>query len=145
MSSLTATPRVVKGNRKPRSKPERFLRWFRTTKDKAPLVAGVLVIREGKATDAYSVAQTDSAFGTAYSVGKIVPNGAHADGPYHVNLSADGAHSCECKGHLQHGHKTRCRHVAALLALTVKGELPPLPSPSCDAAVEADGDFAIPA
>jgi hypothetical protein len=140
-----ATP-CVKPVRKPRQKPQRSLRWFRTSKDSAPLVSGALIIREGKATDAYAVEQLDSAFGAGYLVAKVVPSGVTADGPYHVNLSGDGAHSCECKGHLRSGHKTRCRHVAALLALTAKGELPPLEAPAgATAEAEADGDFAIPA
>jgi hypothetical protein len=57
-----------------------------------------------------------------------------SDGPYTVCLDAerglDGQHSCECKGHLAHGH---CVHVSALLALHQSGQLnsntPPDPSP----------------
>ena len=33
---------------------------------------------------------------------------------YHVLLSGDGRHSCECKGFLHHGH---CKHVEGLAAL----------------------------
>jgi hypothetical protein len=49
---------------------------------------------------------------------------------YDVYLSAHGNHSCECKGHLRWGHKTRCRHVAALLALIAQGKLPAIPGPA---------------
>lgn len=35
-----------------------------------------------------------------------------------------GHHACDCKGHIQHGHKTRCKHVAGILALRRAGQLP---------------------
>lgn len=33
------------------------------------------------------------------------------------------AHSCECLGHLAHGGKTRCKHLAAMLALKAEGRI----------------------
>jgi hypothetical protein len=33
-------------------------------------------------------------------------------------------HSCDCLGGIQHGHQTRCKHVAGLLALRQSGKLP---------------------
>jgi hypothetical protein len=48
-----------------------------------------------------------------------------ADGPDHYDVLIDGAnHSCECLGHLRHGHKTVCKHAAALRALVAGGKLP---------------------
>jgi len=35
-----------------------------------------------------------------------------------------GHHTCDCPGHVQHGHRTRCKHVAGLLALRQAGQLP---------------------
>jgi hypothetical protein len=40
--------------------------------------------------------------------------------PYHVNLTAG---SCDCVGHLRHGHRTVCRHLAAVRALCERGAL----------------------
>jgi hypothetical protein len=70
--------------------------------------------------------------GLGYRVEKIGPE--ESDGPYSVCLDAErgleGQHSCECKGHLAHGH---CVHVSALLALHQSGQLngntPSDPSP----------------
>jgi hypothetical protein len=63
--------------------------------------------------DLYEVVLVPAAFGHGFHVRKF---GA-PESTYHVNLSADGQHSCECKGHLRWGH---CRHVEALLALLAK-------------------------
>jgi hypothetical protein len=38
--------------------------------------------------------------------------------PYAINL-VDG--TCECVGHLRHGHRTVCRHLASLRALRERG------------------------
>ena len=40
----------------------------------------------------------------------------------------DSAPSCECKGHLQHGHKTVCRHLACVRALIAAGKLDDAPT-----------------
>ncbi len=42
---------------------------------------------------------------------------------YDVVISPDGFDSCECLGHLRHGHKTVCRHVAAVRCLIAKGKI----------------------
>lgn len=41
-----------------------------------------------------------------------------------------GHHACDCPGHIQHGHRTRCRHVAGLLALRAAGKLPVAAKPA---------------
>jgi hypothetical protein len=89
---------------------------------------GLLRIREGKVTDLYAFRRLPSDVGTLYSVAKVVQAddlGIEYDEPYAVCLDAngEGKHSCECKGHLRHGHKTQCRHVAGLLALRSSGKL----------------------
>ena len=66
--------------------------------------------------DLYVVRRVPAAFGYAFHVRKL----GSPDSAYHVNLSADGDHSCECKGHLRWGH---CRHVGALLALIARGKV----------------------
>ena len=48
---------------------------------------------------------------------------------YCVNVGdKDSAPSCECKGHLQHGHKTVCRHLACVRALIAAGKLDDAPT-----------------
>ena len=47
-----------------------------------------------------------------------------------------GHHACDCPGHVQHGHRTRCKHVAGIVALRAAGKLPvaapaPLPAHRC--------------
>lgn len=58
-------------------------------------------------------------FGRGFRLEKF---GAEGGDTYHVNLSAEG-NRCECLGHLRHGHRTVCRHVAALTNLTEAGKL----------------------
>jgi hypothetical protein len=58
---------------------------------------------------------------------------AYMDGDeYFVNLGGGRYNSdeCECLGHLRWGHKTVCRHVAALRALEAAGRLPASPAPA---------------
>jgi hypothetical protein len=46
--------------------------------------------------------------------------------PDHYDVTvrpADGSGTCECRGHLRWGHKTVCKHRAALLALHRSGKL----------------------
>jgi hypothetical protein len=71
--------------------------------------------RRGKLQrDLYEVVRVPAAFGHGFRVRKFgAPESA-----YHVNLSDDGNHSCECKGWLRWGH---CRHAEALLRLLAEG------------------------
>jgi hypothetical protein len=41
---------------------------------------------------------------------------------YHVRLAPEG-NSCECLGHLRHGHKTVCKHIASLTNLVAAGKV----------------------
>jgi hypothetical protein len=41
-----------------------------------------------------------------------------------------GHHACDCPGHVQHGHRTRCKHLAGILALRAAGKLPVAPKPA---------------
>lgn len=52
------------------------------------------------------------------------------DEVYHVHLGGE-QDTCECRGHLQHGHKTVCRHRAALQALLARGRLEDLDTVTC--------------
>jgi hypothetical protein len=129
MSSLTEPAPAVNGGsaaaaRKPRKKPARSLRLLVPPSATTP---GVLQIVEGKAADLYRLTPLAADGPPAFQVEKFSdadPTGTLAgdDGTpssYAVRLpDADGkGGSCECKGHLRHGHKTRCRHLAALLKL----------------------------
>ena len=144
MTTMTQNAPQVKAARKSAVKPARSLSYYPTAEGR-----GVLTLTVGKETTAYKVELLDADFGTAYRLtkfeaGRLLPNGD----TYDVRLETNGTHSCECKGHLRWGHRTRCRHVAALLVLTGRGTLPPVPSPTqaeVESAVnaEADGDFAI--
>jgi len=52
-----------------------------------------------------------------------------------------GHHACDCPGHVQHGHKTRCKHVAGLLALRAAGKLPVAkPTPASHPRLQEVGD-----
>jgi hypothetical protein len=69
---------------------------------------------DGTETD-YWLQAIPADFGTAFKLEKFAKDGGEV---YHVNLDAKrGHHTCECLGHLRWGHRTQCRHVAALLAL----------------------------
>ena len=76
----------------------------------------------------YFVRSIPTDFGTAFEVTKI--DTSNGEMPvYHVNLELPdhdkAKHTCECRGHLRWGHKTRCRHVAGLLKIvTADGKLP---------------------
>lgn len=108
MKTLTATRQARKVNRTVN------LHWPITS-----CVPGLMTITEGARKDEYDVLSIGSDFGTAFEVTK------HGGETYHVCLNWDGAgnSTCDCKGHMQWGHKTVCRHVAALTALKNAGKL----------------------
>jgi hypothetical protein len=56
-------------------------------------------------------------FGRGFLVEKI--DTAAQTAAYHVNLDGD-KRTCECKGHLRHGH---CKHADGLAALIAAGRL----------------------
>jgi hypothetical protein len=73
---------------------------------------------EGKLTHFY-VREIPADFGRAFEWAKF---GCQGGEMYHVNIGdKDHPASCECLGHLHHGHRTVCRHVAATRALIERG------------------------
>jgi hypothetical protein len=73
-------------------------------------------------TTAYKLTKLESDFGAAYRLDKA-DNGRGQPESYDVCLLDGGRSTCECKGHLQHGHKTTCKHIASLALLTKQGKL----------------------
>jgi hypothetical protein len=72
----------------------------------------------------YAVRRIPSDFGCGFELVKLM---AEEPAVYHVLLEQDGR-SCDCKGHLQHGH---CKHADAVLKLVQLGKLPvELPRPA---------------
>jgi hypothetical protein len=124
--TTTATPA-----RKPRSKPARHVRVSEPVNGNY-----ALLITEGEGEKAkrcgYYLEPLATPQGAGYRLEKFSTDAGtdpEAD-HYDVYLSAHGNHACECKGHLRWGHKTRCRHVACLLALIGQGRLPAIPNPA---------------
>jgi hypothetical protein len=68
--------------------------------------------RRGEETR-YHLSEVPCDFGRGFELSK-----ASCDGPetYHVHLDATGD-ACTCLGNLRWGHKTVCKHVAAVKAL----------------------------
>lgn len=76
-----------------------------------------------------------SDFGRGYRLHRFADQ-VKADEPSHydVHLDPAGGHSCECKAHLRYGLACGdvegpfpgCKHLAACLALTASGKLPPV-------------------
>lgn len=74
---------------------------------------GKLLITEGKVSDVYFVREVPTDFpGRAFRVEKF---GMDAGESYDCHIGP--APTCECKGHVYHGH---CRHVEALTALDAR-------------------------
>jgi hypothetical protein len=107
----TTTTRPVSRQRKPRPKPQRFIRLCVKPCDGAP---GVVRISVGGKSQDYFLCPLAADFGAAYLLEKI--GGEEA---YHVNLNGEQS-SCECKGFLAHGH---CKHRDGLAALAAAGRL----------------------
>src|SRR5262249_32033179 len=95
-----------------RVKPSRSVGWISRPHPLHP--EGIFHVTEGKHRDLYLVRRVPAAFGFGFHVRKF----GSPESSYHVNLSADGNHSCERKGHLRWGHG---RHVEALLSLLAEG------------------------
>jgi hypothetical protein len=64
----------------------------------------------------YHLSAIPSDYGTAYELRKLQADGGEV---YHVNLDSAGP-SCDCPGHLRHGH---CKHRDALEKLHALGKL----------------------
>ena len=111
----TTAPKTT--TRKPAPKKARSLRllkWDATT------LKGVLAITEGKESAVYSIEQIDAGYAErAFRLAKlssVCSEPVGIESPYCVALERQG-NSCECMGHLRHGHKTVCRHIAAVSKL----------------------------
>jgi hypothetical protein len=100
-----------------RVKPARHVRLFPAPAALAEVgAASVLVIKEGKRTDVYSVKAIASDFGQGFEVRKLT---GEEDAVYHVLLEREGK-SCDCVGHLRYGY---CRHATEVARLVESGEL----------------------
>ena len=111
MATTTATP--APRQRKPRAKPARSIRvCVKPTAE----TAGVVRITVSKAAQDYILTVIPADFGRGFLVEKISFN---APASYHVNIDGD-RRSCECPGHVQHGH---CKHSDGLAALIAAGRL----------------------
>ena len=111
---MNATTSAPARQRKPRTKPQRFVRLM-----VSPAVDGTGVVRltvAKKAAD-YFLTLIPADFGRGFKVEKI---GLHeTEGDYAVNIDGD-KRSCECKGFGRHGH---CKHSDGLAALIAAGKL----------------------
>ena len=99
--------------RRPRPKPERRVRLAVALNAEGK--NGLLSITVGKAVASYHLSAIPSDWGTAFSVEKI----GGTDGPYHVCLTGM-ARTCDCIGHLAHGH---CKHADGIACLMQLGKL----------------------
>jgi hypothetical protein len=99
--------------RKPRPRPQRFIRLCYRPEGTSP---GIVSIRVGKEAADYFLTAIPADFGRGFLVEKI---GLHAEGKYAVNIDGD-KRSCECKGFGRHGH---CKHADGIAALIVAGRL----------------------
>ena len=112
MTTTTATDPARQ--RKPRTKPQRFIRLCVRPADQA---AGVVRITVGKETADYYLTELAADFGRGFKVEKTGLDAEPA--AYHVNLDGN-KRTCECKGHGRHGH---CKHSDGLAALIAAGRL----------------------
>jgi hypothetical protein len=110
VSNVTSPKRV----RKPRPKPARSIRLCMKPQSQAP---GVLRITVGKEQADYFLTTVPADFGRGFRVEKI--GAKDGESAYHVNIDGDNR-TCECKGHLRHGH---CKHSDGLAALIAAGRL----------------------
>jgi hypothetical protein len=111
MSTTTAT--AAPRQRKPRAKPERRIRLAVRPNDHDGK-NGVVCITVGKDTADYFLCRIASDWGQGFTVEQI--GGTEL---YHVHLDGD-KRTCDCKGHLRHGH---CKHSDGLAALVAAGKL----------------------
>jgi hypothetical protein len=110
---MNATTSAPARQRKPRAKPQRFVRLCVRPDGTSPGVVRLTV--SGEAQD-YFLTAIPADFGRGFTVEKV---GLDAAGKYAVNIDADKK-TCECKGFLRHGH---CKHSDGLAALIAAGRL----------------------
>jgi hypothetical protein len=110
---------------RPRVKPARSLRLLSAPTANRP---GLLRIAVGDDVFLYVVERIPADFGQGFKLtkrvmvpveGGVQPTDAEV---YHLNLNGQRS-TCECLGHLRHGHRTVCKHIAALLALQSRSAL----------------------
>ncbi len=85
-------------------------RTVRLAADGKALVIHQQTGRQAIQVDAYFLARTAE----GWSLSK------HDGARYEVNATAG---TCQCRGHQQHGHKTVCKHIAAVRKLIDLGKL----------------------
>jgi hypothetical protein len=111
---MNATTSAPARQRKPRPKPQRFIRLEVRPEENG---LGIVRITVGKEHADYFLTLIPADFGRGFKVEKI---GLHEnEPPYHVNIDTDKK-SCECKGFLKWGH---CKHADGLAALIAAGRL----------------------
>src|SRR5438045_903850 len=111
MTSLTATRPSVQ-RRKPR-----FCRLARSAGGALTLMIRQQLSARREQVDTYALSEIGADQGRGFALTKA-PDGTRYD------VCVGGREdSCDCPGHLQHGHKTICKHRAALAKLIAAGKL----------------------
>lgn len=96
----------------------RSIRWVESPGPDTDGYGAVEIVQDRKA-DLYLVRQIPADFGRGYQLEKLAADLSTAE-VYDINLASSES-ACTCPGHSFHGH---CKHVAGLLALEQRGELP---------------------
>ncbi|MBI1915408.1 MAG: hypothetical protein HYS12_11830 [Planctomycetes bacterium] len=109
---MNATTKTAPRQRK---KPARFCKLTRQGACRFLSIRQVLT-KDREQLDAYDLLEIGADTGRGFRLTK--PNGK----TYCVSVSGE-QESCECKGHLQRGHRTVCKHRAALAKLIALGKL----------------------
>jgi hypothetical protein len=110
---MNATTSAPARQRRQRVKPQRFVRLCVRPEGASP---GVVRITVGKEHADYFLTLIPADFGRGFTVEKV---GLDAAGKYAVNIDREKK-TCDCKGHLRHGH---CKHADGLAALIARGLL----------------------
>jgi hypothetical protein len=111
MDTLThPRPRV---NRKPRPKPSRTAR----VSPVGESGRRILNLAQGKQAWVYWLDEVPCDFGRGFQLEKFTDGAVYA---VHLDVTGD---SCTCLGHLRHGHRTVCKHIASVKALIGAGRL----------------------
>jgi hypothetical protein len=106
---------------RPRVKPARFVRVLSRFSNGQILVEIEDRYPRSYKLTHYYLTSLPADFGRAFRFSKFACEGGEE---YHVNVGGEGEPaSCDCLGHLKHGHKTVCRHVACTRALIAAGKL----------------------
>jgi hypothetical protein len=101
--------------RKPRPKPERFVRLVVPPVD-GP---GHVIITVGKESTDYTLERLESPLGNAFCLTKCSPVPDGEETTYNVLLAANG-NRCDCKGFARWD---RCKHADSLAVLLAHGKL----------------------